>query len=206
MSSAAAPHYPELIDLPDQLAGERVLLRPYRAGDGAAFFKAVDAHREDLAQWVGWVDQYKTPEDAEAYVRRMHSKWIARSALIVGIWSKDGREYYGGTGFHGFDWKVPAFELGYFLHREARGHGYGVEAVRLVVDLAFRWLAASRIWASCDAKNTRSIRLLEKAGFAREATMRNECVDHHGTLRDTLIYGITEPPARVPLAARTTRA
>ena len=199
-------HYPELIDLPDQLIGERVTLRPYRAGDGAAFFNAVDTHREDLAEWVGWVDQYKTPEDAEAYVRRMHSKWIARSALIVGIWSEDGREYYGGTGFHGFDWKVPAFELGYFLHKDARGHGYGVDAVRLVVDLAFRWLSAKRVWASCDAKNLSSIRLLEKAGLTREATMINECLDHHGRLRDTMIYAITEPPAATAsTAARTTR-
>ena len=192
MAADPSPRYPELIDLPDQLTGERVLLRPYRAGDGAAFFAAVDAHRDDLAEWVGWVDQYETPEDAEAYARRMHSKWIARTALILGIWSTDGREYYGGTGFHGFDWKVPAFELGYFLHKDARGHGYGAEAIRLVVDFAFRWLAAKRIWASCDAKNVRSIRLLERSGFRREATMLNECVDHHGTLRDTLIYGITD--------------
>jgi RimJ/RimL family protein N-acetyltransferase len=192
MVREAAPHYPELIDLPDQLVGERVMLRPYRAGDGAAFFAAVDRHREDLARWVGWVDNYQTPDDAEAYVRRMHSKWIARSALIVGIWSKDGREYFGGTGFHGFDWKVPAFELGYFLHQDARGHGYGVDAVRVVVDFAFRWLAARRIWASCDALNAPSIRLLERCGFRHEAMLRNECVDHHGTLRDTLLYAITE--------------
>ena len=190
----AAPAHVELIDLPETLVGERVLLRPYRTGDGKAFFAAVDRHREDLAQWVGWVDQYKTLAAAEAYARRMQSKWIARSALILGIWSKDGREYFGGTGFHGFDWKVPSLELGYFLHKDARGHGYGADAVRVAVDFGFRHLAAKRIWASCDAKNERSIRLLEKCGFNREGTLINECVDHHGSLRDTLIYGITVAP------------
>jgi len=184
---------PELIDLPDALIGERVLLRPYRPGDGATFFHAIDSHREDLAEWVGWVDEYKTLEDAEAYVRRMQSKWIARSALILGIWSKDGSEYYGGTGFHGFDWNVPSFEIGYFLHREARGRGFGREAVRAVVEFGFGHLGARRIWGSCDAKNERSARLLEDCGFRLEGTLVNECVDHHGSLRDTLLYAITEP-------------
>jgi RimJ/RimL family protein N-acetyltransferase len=188
---SAGPFRPELLDLPAELAGERVLLRPYRPADGPAFFAAVDRHRDDLATWVTWVDQYRTPEDAEAYVRRMQSKWIARSALILGIWSKDGRDYYGGTGYHGFDWDVPSLELGYFLTKDARGHGYGSEAVRLVVDLGLRTLRARRIWASCDALNARSIRLLERCGFAREATQRNECRDHHGSLRDTLLYAIT---------------
>jgi ribosomal-protein-serine acetyltransferase len=189
--SAQAIRFPELIDLPERFEGERVTLRPYRAGDGAAFFAAVDRHREDLAEWVGWVDQYPTLDDAEAYVRRMHSKWIARSALIVGIWSKDGRDYYGGTGYHGFDWKVPSLELGYFLTKDARGRGFGADAVRTVVDMGFRHLAARRIWATCDALNARSIRLLERTGFVREATMRDECVDHHGSLRDTYLYAMT---------------
>ena len=86
---------------------------------------------------------------------------------------------------------LPAFELGYFLHKNARGHGYGAEAVKLIVDFAFRWLAAKRVWASCDARNERSIRLLERTGFRREGTLLDECVDQRGSLRDTLIFGIT---------------
>lgn len=190
--SAPTPR-PELIDLPDSLIGDNVMLRPYRRGDGTAFFESVDKDREDLATWVAWVDQYKTTDDAEAYVRRMHSKWTARTALILGIFSKDGCRHYGGTGFHGFDWNVPAFELGYFLRKDARGHGYCSEAVTLVLDFAFEHLAAKRIWATCDAKNKASVRLLERCGLKREAEMKNECRDHHGSLRDTLMYAITEP-------------
>ena len=84
---------PELLDLPSHMSGDKVLLRPYRTGDGAAFFASVEEDREDLATWVGWVDQYKTIDDAEAYVRRMESKWIARTALILGIFSKEGSQH-----------------------------------------------------------------------------------------------------------------
>lgn len=192
--SPPAPVRPELLDLPEQFTGERVLLRPYRPGDGRVFFEAIDRHRAELATWVAWVDQYRTPEDGEAYVRRMQSKWMARSALILGIWSADGARYLGGTGFQGFDWAVPSLELGYFLHADARGKGYAGEAIRLITDFAFQSLGARRIWASCDALNTASVRLLERSGYLREATLRNECRDHHGTLRDTFIYAMTGRP------------
>jgi ribosomal-protein-serine acetyltransferase len=182
---------PELLALPDELRGERIVLRPYRHGDGATFFAAVDRHREELKTWVAWVDRYRTPDDAEAYVRRMAGKWLTREALIVGIWTLDG-EYCGGTGFHGFDWSVPSLELGYFLHRDARGRGYGAEAVRLVTEWGRHGLGARRIWASCDVQNDRSWRLLERCGYRREAHLRNECRDHHGVLRDTYRYAVTD--------------
>ena len=55
---------PELLDLPAQLNGERVMLRPYRVGDGAAIFRAVDLDRHDLKRWVDWVDEYPAVEDS----------------------------------------------------------------------------------------------------------------------------------------------
>ncbi|MBK8741165.1 MAG: GNAT family N-acetyltransferase [Betaproteobacteria bacterium] len=181
-------------ELPGQLIGDRILLRPYRPGDGAALFAAIDGHRAELGKWLGWLDQHRTPDDAEAYVRRMHAKWLERSALILAIWSKDGREYFGGTGFHAFNWTVPSFELGYFLRPDAQGHGYASEAVRLVVDFGFKSLAARRIWASCDVQNERSVRVLERCGFAREGTLKNERRNLQGGLRDTLLFALTTTP------------
>lgn len=183
---------PELLDLPHQLAGDRVLLRPYRPGDGAEFFAAIDRHRDELKTFLGWIDQHQTPADSEAYARRFHAKWHDRSSLIFGIWSADGAEFFGGTGFHGLDWSVPSFEIGYFLHPGARGRGHGAEAVALVTKFGFESLGARRIWASCDALNARSVRLLERSGYTREALLRNHGRTHHGNLRDTLIYAVTE--------------
>jgi RimJ/RimL family protein N-acetyltransferase len=181
---------PELIDLPEQLRGERVLLRPYRAGDGNAVFAALEANREDLKTWLSWVDNHRSLDDSEAYVRLMAGRWITREALILGIWSPAG-EYCGGTGFHGFDWRVPSFELGYFLVPGKRGHGYASEAVRLLTTWARVNLSARRVWASCDATNERSWKVLERCGFRREAHLVHERVDHHGRLRDTFVYAVT---------------
>jgi len=183
------PHH-ELLDLPEQLRGERVLLRPYRPGDGQALFAALDANRDDLKSWLSWIDNHRSVEDSEAYVRRMAGRWIAREVLILGIWNRAG-EYCGGAGFHGFNWRVPSFELGYFLQPAARGQGLATEAVSVLTTWARKELRARRIWASCDCANLPSWKVLERCGFRREAHLQYERVDHHGRLRDTFIYALT---------------
>lgn len=56
-------------------------------------------------------------------------------------------------------------ELGYRLVRAAWGRGYASEAARALVDLGFRQLGLSRIWAETMAVNTGSRRVMEKAGL-----------------------------------------
>jgi RimJ/RimL family protein N-acetyltransferase len=181
---------PRLLELPDRFETERFIMRPYRAGDGHAFFEAVDEDRVDLAEWVGWVGNYATVDDAEAYVRNMAGRWVTREGLILGIFSKDEKTLYGGTGFHGFDWKVPSLEIGWFLRKSARGQGLGATAVELCCKLAFEQMGANRVWGTVDVLNDRSWRLFERVGFRREAHLRGECRDHHGVIRDTFVYAM----------------
>ncbi len=181
---------PRLLELPDRFETEAFVMRTYRAGDGTAFLAAVDEDRADLGQWVGWVGNYATVEDAEAYVRNMAGRWVTREGLIMGIFSKDEKMLYGGTGFHGFDWKVPSLEIGWFLRKSARGQGIGAAAVALCCKLAFEHIGANRVWGTVDVLNDRSWRLFERIGFTREAHLRGECRDHHGVIRDTFVYAM----------------
>ncbi len=181
---------PELLDLPATIKSERVLLRPYRAGDGAAIFRAIDLDREELKRWVDWVDDYPAVEDSERYARRMHAKWVARESLVYGIWAPDESELYGGVSIHSFDWKVPMGEVGYFTHKNARGRGLATEALRLLTGVGIQGIGLNRLWATCDAANDASWRLLERAGYKREGHLRSERRNPQGNLRDTFVYGV----------------
>jgi ribosomal-protein-serine acetyltransferase len=181
---------PRLLQLPTKILGKRCVMRPYRSGDGAAFWDAVNEDRGDLSTWLGWVEQYKTPEDAESYVRNMAGRWTTRESLIMGIFSLDEKTLYGGTGFHGFDWKVPSLEIGWFLRKSARNQGIATDAVTMCCTLAFEQIKANRVWGSVDVTNEKSWKLFERVGFAREAHLRGECRDHHGRVRDTFVYGM----------------
>ena len=44
--------HPRLLELPTRFDSEKIVLRAYRAGDGAALFNAVNEDREDLSQWL----------------------------------------------------------------------------------------------------------------------------------------------------------
>jgi len=182
---------PILLELPDELLGEQVLVRPYRAGDGPAVFEAVNESREHLRRWMPWVDTHVTAADSEAFVRRSQASWINRTELIVGIWDRDGRRLFGSSGLHCRDWEIPCFEVGYWLRRSAEGHGYVSETVRLLTRFAFEILGANRVFLQCDARNTRSAAVPQRLGFVLEATLRHDARDHFGSLRDTLIFALT---------------
>ena len=191
--------HPRLLELPERFATDKLVLRAYRAGDGTALFAAINEDREDLSQWLPWVGNHHSVDDAEAYVRDMAGKWITRESLTLGIFSSDEKSLYGGTGFHGFDWKVPSCEIGWFLRKSARGQGIGAEAVRLCCKLAFEHIGANRVWGTVNVLNERSWRLFERVGFTREAHLRGDCRDHHGNVRDTFAYSMLarEWPNRV---------
>jgi hypothetical protein len=61
---------PILLDLPDELLGERVLVRPPHPGDGATVWEAVEESREQITPWLPWVAKTLGPDDCEAAARR----------------------------------------------------------------------------------------------------------------------------------------
>lgn len=58
------------------------------------------------------------------------------------------------------------------VSRSQSWDGYAAEAVRALVDHAFPAYGLHRITASADPRNTASCRVLEKAGFRKEAHFR----------------------------------
>ena len=182
---------PILRPLPDQLLGPRVLLRPPTSGDGPAIWEAVEESRAELRVWMPWVDATRTLDDTEAYARRAQAQWLLREELPISVWESETGRFLGNSGLHRMQWDVPAFEIGYWLRTSAQGQGFMTETVALLCDLAFQTLSANRVEIRCDAKNAPSAALPRRLGFVHEATLRNECRDSRGELRDTLVFALT---------------
>jgi RimJ/RimL family protein N-acetyltransferase len=79
--------------------------------------------------------------------------------------------------------------LGYCLGDVAWGHGYATEAARSVLQWAFDTLDLNRVQAETDTRNAASARVLEKLGFLREGTLREDCVVN-GVVSDSWVYGL----------------
>ncbi len=182
---------PVLRPLPDELLGPRVLVRPLRPGDGQAIWEAIEETREQLGPWMPWVSASRTAADSETYARQAQAKWLLREEMPGSVWDRETPRFLGNCGLHAINWSVPSCEIGYWLRTSAQGRGYMTEAVTLLCDLAFGALGMRRVGIRCDARNDRSAALARRLGFVPEATLRNECRDHHGELRDTLVFAMT---------------
>ncbi|MEP7042812.1 MAG: GNAT family N-acetyltransferase [Dokdonella sp.] len=79
--------------------------------------------------------------------------------------------------------------IGYSLTPELWGRGYASEMLRLAIDYAFGTLGLNRIEADIDPQNIASCRLVERAGFQREGTLR-ERWRVGGGVQDTALYGL----------------
>ena len=64
MERPALPQ-PELLPLPEGVASERLVVRAYRPGDGAAFFAGLAPHRDELMRWMMWPQRHQQPADSE---------------------------------------------------------------------------------------------------------------------------------------------
>lgn len=81
-------------------------------------------------------------------------------------------------------------EIGYLVDRRHWGRGYATEAAQAVVAWALRQPSIRRVWATCDAENAASVRVLEKLGFKREELLRRWAVRPNisNEPRDAFLY------------------
>jgi [ribosomal protein S5]-alanine N-acetyltransferase len=80
--------------------------------------------------------------------------------------------------------------LGYAIGNRYWGRGYGKQATRAAIDIAFRDLKLHRIEAGVQPKNRRSILLARALGLRKEG-LKKRAVFLNGAWRDLVVYGAT---------------
>ena len=80
-------------------------------------------------------------------------------------------------------------ELGYYLAEDNWGKGIMTQAVKQICNYVFDKSDVIRIYAEPFAYNTASCRVLEKAGFQYEGTLRNNAVKN-GRVVDMKMYAL----------------
>jgi RimJ/RimL family protein N-acetyltransferase len=82
-------------------------------------------------------------------------------------------------------------EVRFLLSTPYRRQGYGIEAVKAMLDLGFDHFHFHRIFARCDARNRPSAQLLKKAGLRLEAHFREHAL-FQGEWDDELHFAILD--------------
>ena len=97
-------------------------------------------------------------------------------------------EAIGGVAFQvGLDISRVSAEIGYWVGEACWGRGFATRAVRAVTEWAFTEYKLTRVFALVFSHNAASIRVLEKAGFEPEGTLRRSAIKG-GVILDQLMY------------------
>jgi RimJ/RimL family protein N-acetyltransferase len=145
---------------------EQLRLRPVDEGDLPLVYRLTSTPDTGTYGWSGWQDpgEYRRRWAADGLLGDDGGFLVvAQGETAAGFmnWRKHR------TGRVSFCW-----EIGIALLPEARGHGYGTQAHRLLAAYLFAHTLVNRVEACTETSNIAEQRALEKAGFTREGVQR----------------------------------
>ncbi len=170
-----------------RLPTERLLLRDFEQED----WRAVQAYasRPEVYRFQPWGPS--TPDDAQEYVEQAigQARTQPRTEYALAIVLKTTNVVIGACTLMIQSQQVRQGELGYFLHPDSWGHGYATEVAQRLLQFSFTSLSLHRIVATCDPRNTASVRVLEKVGMHYVGWLRDHMLLRDGW-RDSLVYSV----------------
>jgi RimJ/RimL family protein N-acetyltransferase len=146
---------------------------------------------EEVARFQGW------DGSDEGVLLQFILTMMNVSPDTVGDWvqlaveEKATHTHIGDIGVHRLAEEPHEAEIAYTFARSAQGQGYAGEAVRGVLDFLFNEVKLHRITALIYADNPRSIALVERLGFRKEAHYRKSARRDREWVDDVL-YAILE--------------
>jgi RimJ/RimL family protein N-acetyltransferase len=170
------------------LVGECVRLRALHEDDLPTLARwETDAGR--MATLSNWV-----VPPSEAAAKERIAKWCANEKDDLGFAIETLDEppvLIGSLGLWGARPKDRCATIGIALGREHLGRGYGTDAMRVVVEYAFREMGLHRVQLVVAPFNGAGIRAYEKAGFVEEGRHR-EAVWHDGRWYDEVLMSVLD--------------
>lgn len=129
------------------------------------------------------------------FTRESHENWI-RTMVETGkvvqmmICLRESDTAIGSVYIRDIDKQHSKAEYGIFIGEAyCRGKGIGTVAAKLMIRYSFEELNLHRLFLRAYADNTQAIRSYEKAGFVKEAYLRDDvCID--GKFRDIVLMAV----------------
>ena len=164
----------------------RLRLRPFASADADALF-ALHSSAHVLRYWDSppWRERAR----AERFIAACQQMEEEGSGARLAVDRVSDGAFIGWCSLTRWNPDYRSASMGYCLDDAAWGLGYATEAARALLQWAFDTLDLNRVQAETDTRNAASARVLEKLGFVREGTLREDCVVL-GEVSDSWVYGL----------------
>lgn len=179
-----------LLDIPTPFESERLSLRCYRPGDGNWYYAMSLKNRMHLMRYESEnvAANIASEEAAEVLVQVLANEWAKRTCFFIGAFDKKTGEFVAQIYVGPVDWKLPKFQIDYFVDVDHEERRYVTEAVKATLRIIFNQLNAHRVRLECDETNVRSIRVAERCNMTREGYLSENKRNPDGTYSSSLIY------------------
>jgi RimJ/RimL family protein N-acetyltransferase len=180
-----------------QITTERLILRDPKPSDATSL--AENINDINVSRWLLVVPHPYKLKDAKWFIDHCAKgrKEKPRKAYDFSIELKSEKRVVGGISVMGINRYNGTAEVGYWLGCKHHGQGYGTEALRAVLDFAFKKLKLRRLEAGVFAGNPSSGKLLERFGFKLEGSKRKgKRSKADGKINDELLYGMLKEEYR----------
>jgi ribosomal-protein-alanine N-acetyltransferase len=179
----------------------RLRLRPFNDSDADGLF-ALHSNVNALRYWDSppWSERLRAEQFITA-CRQMAEEGTGSRLAVDRV--ADGA-FIGWCSLTRWNPDYRSASMGYCFDDAAWGSGYATEAARAVLQWAFDTLDINRVQAETDTRNAASARVLEKLGFVREGTLREDCVVN-GDVSDSWVYGLIRREWQPPLESVSAR-
>lgn len=172
--------------IPQRLETDRLVLARVSVGDAEELFERYTSDPE-ASLYLPW-PPHRNVDQTREFLQRRVSEWGSGATYAWTVrWSDTGLVV--GVADASVDGHKAT--LGYGFARDVWGQGVGTEAVGAVVGALKGMPDLRRVWATCDAENVASARVLEKAGLIREGVLHQW--DRHNISeepRDCFMYAM----------------
>lgn len=168
------------------LSTARLRLRPFAEGDKEDLF-AMQSNARVLRYWDAPPWRERAQADRFISMGRQMEQEGTGARLAIERLTDD--QFVGWCSLSQWNPSYRSARMGYCLAEAAWGKGFATEAATALLEWAFDTLDLNRVQAETDTRNTASSRVLEKLGFVREGTLREDCIVD-GDVSDSWVYGL----------------
>jgi len=152
------------------LAGENIYFKPISINDAGDMHSYVSD--EIVSRFIGW-RLMNTIAETREHIGKMIKRELEGTYLYASIVHKSTNKIIGTSMIFNFNQEANHAEIGYVIHRDYWGKGYGTEVVSLLNNFAFSTLKLHKLHAIVVDANIGSSRILEKNGFELEGRLKD---------------------------------
>ena len=180
------------------LKSDTLNMRPMRPSDAEDIYRAVQD--PEIPKFttlpadypIDLAIEFANTRAAASFVNKTELVFVIEDSRLATVGYPYSNGFAGVMSLHTIDIPNHRAEIGYWLAKEARGHGICTKAAELITEYGLMTIGFKRIDGIVDVRNEPSKAALLKAGYEFEGIMKSYVTRRDGSQLDMALFAATK--------------